>query len=191
MARLHILPIVALLMMAVAGLTGCERLRAERQAAAATAAAVAAIQRYSTASDAANQAHRDVMAAFDKANRSPNLPEYKIALRGQVLPAMATFIARLRKMPAETPELKAIHGQLVDAYEQAGREIDDFEKSLEAAEGLGRFADIRDHLQQRVKAYRESLARYYGRYRRELRLETAPEPAALAVQASATSAAVP
>lgn len=188
MARLHILPIVVLLMLAVSGATGCERLRAERKNAEATRAAVAAIQRYSTASDAANQAHRGVMAAFDKANRSPNLPEYKNALRTQVLPAMDAFIARLRTMPADTAELKAIHAQLVDAYEQARREIDDYEKSLDSAEGLGRFADIRDHLQQRVKAYREALARFYSRYRRELRLDAGPEAAALPGQASATAA---
>lgn len=154
-------------------LPNCQRMQEDRKAATELRAAAEAIQSYSRASDTANQAHKAVMDAFDKANRSPSLPEYRTALRTLVLPALDAFVAQLKAMPTGTAQLKTIHAQLVDAYVQARREIDDFEAGLHGADNLGQFADIRSHLQQRVKAYREALANYYAKYQLQLRQEPA------------------
>lgn len=173
----------------LAMLPACQKLRQERQESVQARTAGDAIQKYSQASDAANLAHKAVMDAFDKANRSSNLPDYKSALRTLVLPAMDTFLTQLRAMPTGTPELKRIHALLVDAYAQARREIDDYEAGLQSAEGLGRFTDIRTQLQQRVKAYREALAKYYAQYQRQLRLDAGPD--ATSLSSSATPSALP
>jgi hypothetical protein len=177
--------LAALAVLSTVGPLGCTKLRQEREASTQAHTAAEAIQRYSQASDAANLAHKAVMDAFDKANRSANLPDYKAALRTLVLPAMDAFLVKLRAMPTGTPELVKIHGLLVDAYTQARREIDDYEKGLQSADGLRQFTDIRTHLQQRVKAYREALAKYYGQYQRQLRLD-APDASALPGQSSPT-----
>ncbi len=163
-----------LLVLTALWLPNCQRMQEDRKAATDLRAAAEAIQRYSQASDAANQAHKAVMDAFDKANRSPNLPEYRTALRTLVLPALDAFVIKLKAMPTGTPPLKAIHAQLIEAYAQARLEIDDYEAGLRGADDLGRFGDIRSHMQQRVKAYREALAKYYAKYQRQLRQDAPP-----------------
>lgn len=166
--------------------TSCKKIQQDRAISAEMQAATAAIAAYSKASDDANQAHRDVLKAFDDANHSSNLPAYKNALRSQVLPAMDAFLAKLRQMPTGTAELKVIHGTLVGAYETARGEIGRFEADLTGSEGLGQFGAIRNKLQAGVKLYREQLDKYYAKFERKLRLEGA---APLAASATATTPA--
>lgn len=182
-ARHHILPLLLLLATA-AGTLGCEKARLERAHREEMAKIGLAIEQYSTASDAANGAHKDVIAAFAAANASANLPEYKAALRTKVLPAMDEFIARLAKMPTGNPDLKKIHDRLTEAYRRARDEIADFEKGLQDAKGLSRFDDIRAGLQRAVTTYRDQLAAYYQSHERQLRKDTGKE---LPADASATT----
>ena len=166
----------------------CKKIQQDRALSAEMQAATAAIAAYSKASDDANQAHRDVLKAFDDANHSSNLPAYKQALRSQVLPAMDAFLAKLRQMPTGTAELKVIHGTLVGAYETARSEIGRFEADLTGSDGLGQFAAIRNKLQTGVKLYREQLDKYYTKFERKLRMDGA---APLANAATPTAAAAP
>ncbi len=170
--RLALLALCALLL---AGTSGCEKARQERAHREAMAKIGTAIEKYSTASDQTNGAHRDVITAFAGANGSTNLPDYKAALRTKVVPAMDEFIAKLATMPTETPELKVIHGRLTEAYRRARDEIIDFEKGLQDPQGLRRFDEIRDGLQHAVAAYRDQLAAYYQRHERQLRRDSAKE----------------
>jgi len=164
----------------------CKKIQQDRAISAEMQAATTAIAAYSKASDDANQAHRDVLKAFDDANHCSNLPGYKNALRSQVLPAMDAFLAKLRQMPTGTAELKVIHGTLVGAYETARSEIGRFEADLTGSEGLGQFAAIRNKLQAGVKLYREQLDKYYGKFERKLRLE-GPTPLAAAATPTTTA----
>lgn len=159
------------------GAQGCAKLKAERADATAHKAALQAIQAYSTAADAASAAHAAVLAAFEKANHAANLAEYRRGLRDDVLPAMDAFLVKLRAVPTGTPDLLGIHGKLVAAYEQARREIADFERRLEDIGNLPQFASIRDQLQAAVKVYRAELTAYYGRFHRQLQVAPAPRAA--------------
>lgn len=153
---------------------GCAKLQAERAESAAHKAAVQAIQAYSAAADAASAAHAAVLAAFEKANHGANLADYRRGLREEVLPAMDVFLIKLKAVPTATGELRGIHGKLIAAYEQARREIAEFERRLDDIGGLTQFASIRDQLQVAVKAYRSELTAYYGRFHRQLQVAPAP-----------------
>ena len=194
--------ITLVLLVALTSFGGCKKVQADRQLTAAEKAANSAIEKYSTASAAANAAHQSVLQSFEQANHASDLTLYKQALREKVLPAMDAFVERLKTMPTETPELKRIHGELLSAYQTARGEIDAFEKELQSVDGLARFGDIRSRLQTGVRTYRESLAAYYAANKRQLKLDarasdgsaqtsTAPTPtsaqASLAPTASATS----
>lgn len=156
------------------GALGCSKVQADRAESAANKAALQAIQAYSAAADGASAAHATVLAAFEKANHGANLADYRRGLREDVLPAMDAFLVKLKAVPTATGELRGIHGKLVAAYEQARREIDEFERRLEDIGGLPQFATIRDHLQVAVKAYRTELTAYYGRFHRHLQVAPAP-----------------
>jgi len=166
------------LSVAPVALGACAKAREDRARREAAAQVGQAIEAYSRASDAANNAHRDVIAAFAAANASGNLPDYKAALRTRVLPALDEFVARLAKMPADTPELKAIHARLIEAYRRARDDVAEFERTLSDPRGLAQFDAIRARLQGAVVAYRNALADYYKRHDRQLRVDGAREPAA-------------
>ncbi len=167
----------------------CQKARQERGQVAANQAALAAIGAYSAASDHANAAHKAVMDAFEKANHSANLAEYRASLQSQVLPALAAFIAQLQAMPTGTADLKRIHGLLVAAYQQADQQLRAFEASLDSPQGLGRFAEIRSQLQNGVKTYRDELSNYYKKFQRQLRVEAGPAPATSVAAPSAVTQA--
>ncbi len=185
--RLRVLITVACL--ATAALSGgCKKVQADRQLTAAEKQANAAIEKYSAASAEANAAHQAVLQSFEQANHAGDITLYKQALREKVLPAMDAFVERLKKMPTETPELKRIHGELLEAYQQARGEIDAFERDLQGVDGLGRFADIRGRLQTGVRGYREALAAYYAANKRQLKVD-ARAPASVTAPAAATPTA--
>jgi hypothetical protein len=151
--------------------TACEKVSRDRARVAALEQAQGAIERYSAASRAANGVHGEVLAAFQKANKSASLPDYRAAIQRDVLPAMDRFIERLRAMPTGTTELERVHGSLVTAYSEARADLAAYADALEGARDLARFAPIRERLQQRVGAYRSDLAAYYRDHNRQLRLE--------------------
>lgn len=160
----------ALLCLVLAGAwTGCERFSGERAAVQERKAAVAAIKAYSSATDDANRAHAAVVAAFSRANRASALPAYKAALRQEVLPALDGFVAALERMPTATPELARVHGALVDAYKAGRKDLAAFAEALQSRDDLGRFAQIRDALQEGFARYQRELAAYYERYRTRLK----------------------
>lgn len=147
---------------------GCKRIAEDRARSEATAKAVAAIEAYSVASVAANDAHRAVVVEFAAANRSTNLADYRRALRERVLPAMDGFVQRLRTMPAATADLAAVHARLITAYDKARRDIATFEAELKSPTDLPRFDRIRTELQDAVKAYQQGLRAYYASHDRQL-----------------------
>ena len=150
---------------------GCKKVAADAQLSAAEKAANQAIEAYSAASAEANSAHQAVLQSFEVANHAQDLTQYKTLLRDNVLPAMDAFIARLEKMPTGTPELKTVHAQLVDAYKTARTELAAFEAELTGTDGLARFGEIRSRLQSGVRTYREALAAYYTKNKRQLKLD--------------------
>jgi hypothetical protein len=156
------------------GLAGCQRLADDRNRSEAYRAAVAAIDQYSTASAAANDAHRAVLSAFAAANDSKNLPDYKRALRERVLPAMDAFVKRLQAMPTGTPELAAVHAKLTDGYRKARDAIAEFERGLASPSELQRFDTIRAGLQAAAQNYETALHAYYHRHGRQLAGARAP-----------------
>lgn len=171
-ARLpHFAAFAAFAVLLALALSGCEKPVEDRQRAAALQQTQAAIGAYSQASQAANSLHSEVIGAFVKANQSPSLPDYRDAMKRDVLPAMDRFIERLQAMPAGTPDLEQIHGGLLSAYKDARSELAAYADSLETAKDLARFGPIRERLQQRVAAYRSDLDAYYRRHNRQLRLE--------------------
>lgn len=197
-------PLVAAALMAllVAGAgTGCEKARQERAEREVKTQIATAIERYSSASDSANVTHKEVIDAFAAANASTSVPDYKAALRTKVLPAMDDFVNKLAAIPTETAELKAIHGQLTEAYRRARDEIAEFEQALATAAELGKFDTIRATLQRAVADYRTKLTQYYRLHDRQLRVDavrpaeaptlTAPVavPVATPLPASATQSA--
>lgn len=169
---------------------GCKKVAADRQLTAAEKQANTAIEKYSAASAEANSAHQAVLKSFEEANHAGDLSQYKQALRDKVLPAMDAFVARLKSMPTDTPELKRIHGELLDAYQTARTEIEAFERELAGVDGLARFGEIRSRLQTGVRTYRESLAAYYAANKRQLKVDAKPEAAA-GTAAAATPTAAP
>lgn len=173
----------------LAALPACDRVQQERKETAALKQELAAIQAYSAASEQANAAHRNVIAAFETANRSANLPDYRRVLREQVMPRMDAFLARLAAMPTGTETLRRIHVQLTADYRKARDDIAAYEKTLDNADGLGRFVPIRDALQAGVRTYRKDLDTYYRAHDRQLRLDAAaPQGATSSVAATATAA---
>lgn len=160
---------------ALFGLQACSKAREDRTRLAELQAGAQAIESYSAATDRANAAHREVMAAFALANASTNLTDYKAALRTKVLPAMDAFIEKLAAMPAATAELKRIHGGLTEGYRRSRDAIAEFERSLQDPAGLAKFDAIRDQLQRDVREYGEQLAKYYAAHSRQLRLESGKE----------------
>ena len=185
--RLRVLITVsALVALSLAG--GCKKIQTDRELTAAEKQANAAIEGYSAASAAANAAHQAVLQSFEQANHASDLTLYKQALREKVLPAMGAFVERLQKMPTGTPELKRIHGELLESYQQARGEIEAFERDLQGVDGLARFGDIRSRLQTGVRNYREALAAYYAANKRQLKLDARAETAAPAAVTEATSA---
>ncbi len=187
---------VAVLCLAVAAamtLTACEKVEADRARTAEAQRAQSAIQRYSQASQEANGLHGEVIEAFQRANRSASLPDYRDAITREVLPSMDRFIDRLRAMPTGTPELETIHGALVAAYSEARSDLASYVEGLQTAADLKRFEPIRERLQKRIAAYRSDLDAYYRAYNRTLKLETAEgasaERKAAAPPAAATATA--
>lgn len=174
-------PIVA----ALALLLGCDRVDEDRDKVAARQKAQVAISAYSEASKAANGLHGEVIAAFQRANASASLADYREAMRREVQPAMDRFIERLQAMPVGTPELVRIHGGLITAYRDARNELSAYGDELQTAQDLARFAPIRERLQQRVAAYRSDLEAYYGSQERQLKVE----PAAVGGPEAATATA--
>lgn len=168
---------------------GCAKAKEDRARSEAVAKAAAAIERYSQASDSANNAHRAVMKAFADANRSTNLSDYKSSLRNEVLPRMREFIGLLEAMPTDTAELKGIHGKLIEGYRRARDDIADFERGLEDPSGLAKFDVIRADLQQAVRAYKTALDSYYAMHKRQLRMDGGAEAAASSAEATPTAAA--
>lgn len=188
---------IALALALFGGSAGCKKVSEDAKVSAAERAANAAIEKYSAASAQANGAHSAVLQSFDVANHAQDISQYKQLLREKVLPAMDAFVARLESMPTETPEIKQIHAQLVDAYKTARVELDAFESELHGTDGLARFGEIRSRLQSGVRTYREALAAYYAANRRQLKLdapakpETAPSATAPAGGATPTTASAP
>ena len=178
--------------LAFAAVGGCKKVQADRQLTAAEKQANTAIEKYSAASAEANAAHQAVLQSFEQANHASDLTLYKQALREKVLPAMDSFVERLKKMPTETPELKRIHSELLDAYQMARGEIDAFERELDGVDGLAKFGDIRSRLQTGVRTYRESLAAYYAANKRQLKLDgrTAESTSHAPEAATPTAAAI-
>lgn len=170
----HIAALAILILATLVG--GCGEAKADRERAEAARKAEAAIAAYSAASQEANALHGEVIRQFGKANAATNLPDYREAMRRDVLPAMDRFVARLKGMPVNTPELKRIHGGLITAYADARRDIATFVDQLQSARDLSRFGVIRKRLQQRVGAYQSDLAAYYKNWNRKLR-DGAPKPA--------------
>lgn len=181
--------IIVSAVLALALPSGCKKVQADRQLTAAEKQANGAIEKYSTASAEANAAHQAVLQSFEQANHANDISQYKQALRDKVLPAMDAFIARLKTMPTETPELKRIHGELLDAYQTARGEIDAFEQELAGVDGLARFGDIRSRLQTGVRTYREALAAYYAANKRQLKLDAGSAQAAAPTAPTPTTAA--
>ena len=192
----------ALLVMVLAplSLSGCGDAKADRERTEAAKKAQVAIAAYSAASQEANNLHGEVIRQFAKANSATNLPDYREAMRRDVLPAMDRFVARLKGMPVDTPQLKRIHGGLINAYTDARKDIAAFVDQLQTARDLERFAAIRKRLQQRVGAYQSDLAAYYKNWNRQLRggaslpsdgPGTAPAPGAPAAPAAATATVAP
>lgn len=164
---------IALLLLAFcATVPACEKVEADRARTAEAQRAQSAIQRYSLASQEANGLHGEVIEAFQRANRSASLPDYRDAITREVLPSMDRFIDRLRAMPTGTPELETIHGALVAAYSEARSDLASYVEGLQTAADLKRFEPIREHLQKRIAAYRSDLDAYYRAYNRTLKLET-------------------
>lgn len=176
--KLPMLHLWLLLLLLLAG-GGCKKVEKDRALSAAERQANNAIEAYSAASAEANAAHQAVLQSFESANRASDLSLYKAALREKVLPAMDAFVTRLKTMPTGTPELKRIHGQLLDAYMMAREEIAAFEHELNSVDGLQRFGEIRSRLQSGVRTYRESLAAYYSANKRQLKLDAPPAAANL------------
>jgi hypothetical protein len=141
---------------------------------------VAAIDHYSAQAQAATQAHGTVLAAFSRAAKASNLPDYKAAVRTQVLPAMDEFLRTLAAVRANTPELQAIHARLLAAYAQARQEVDAFEAGLTEAAGLRAFEAVRTRLHNAVDAYRRELSAYCAANQHAL----APIPLVTAVSAT-------
>lgn len=170
-------------------LLACQRLAEDRTRSEAYRAAVAAIDRYSTASSAANDAHRAVLSAFAAANESKNLPDYRRALRERVLPAMEAFVQRLQAMPTGTPELAAVHAKLTTGYRKARDAIAEFERGLQSPAQLQRFDAIRAALQAAAVDYEAALQAYYQRHGRQLAGIGAPADAATPAATPATPSA--
>ena len=172
-------------------LVGCGQAKKDREKTAALRATQKAIADYSSASEKANGLHGEVIAQFQRANQSKDLEEYRASLRRDVLPAIGKFVSMLKMMPVGTPELKRIHGGLVKAYQQAGKQITEFTDRLQTAQDLKRFTDIRNELQQSVAKYQKELGAYYVQYNRRLHLaeEPAKAPAATPKAAPAPQAA--
>lgn len=167
----------------LAAMGGCGEAKADRERAEAARKAQVAIASYSAASQEANNLHGEVIRQFAKANGATNLPDYREAMRRDVLPAMDRFVTRLKGMPTGTPQLKRIHGGLINAYTDARKDINAFVDKLQTARDLERFAAIRKRLQRRVAAYQSDLAAYYKNWNRQLRdgakpaaAEPAPTP---------------
>ena len=93
-------------------------------------------------------------------------------------------------MPAGTPQLKRIHGGLINAYTDARKDIALFVDKLQTARDLERFAVIRKRLQRRVAAYQSDLAAYYKNWNRQLR-DGAKSPATSPSGAPAPASATP
>jgi hypothetical protein len=165
------------------GAVACDKVDEDRAQSEAVAKAHAAIAAYSEAAQAANGLHGEVIDAFQRANRSSSLPDYRDAIRKEVLPAMDRFIERLRAMPTGTPDLDRIHGGLVKAYSEARDQLASYADNLNAAANLSEFQPIREQLRQRVAAYRGDLEAYYRGQNRQLR----NEPAAPAAEATRTA----
>jgi len=155
-----------------ASTAGCDKIRSDRAEATQTREAQAAINAYSKASERVNGLHGDIIQAFGRANQANNLPDYREALREDVVPAMERFIARLEQMPTGSSELQHIHLSLVSAYRKALGEIQTFVHDLREPKDLPGFNTIRDHLQQGVALYNRDLDAYYRRFRRALRFES-------------------
>ncbi|MSP90959.1 MAG: hypothetical protein EXR79_04015 [Myxococcales bacterium] len=165
----------------------CKRIAEDRARSAAARQAVSAIESYSAASLAANEAHRAVVVEFAAANRSTNLADYRRSLRERVLPAMDGFVQRLRAMPAATPDLATVHARLVTAYDKARRDIATFEAELMSPADLPRFDRIRTDLQEAVKAYQQGLRTYYASHDRQLASDRAAGADATPVPVPATA----
>lgn len=138
----------------------CDKVETDRAHSQALHVAVAAIDHYSAQAQAATQAHGTVLAAFARAAKASNLPDYKAAVRTQVLPAMDEFLRTLAAVRADTPELQAIHARLLAAYAKARQEVDAFEAGLTEAAGLRAFEPVRTRLHRAVDAYRSELSAY-------------------------------
>jgi hypothetical protein len=161
--------------------TGCKKIEEDRARSLHKERAKKAIVDYSAASTKTNDLHGRVIASFSAANRSPNLPDYRAAMRTLVVPAMQNYIGHLETMPTQTPDLERIHLGLVAAYRQALAEIELFVRDLRSPSDLEKFDRIRDALQARIVIYDNELHQHYQQYGHELRYEqdkANPKPAA-------------
>ena len=173
--------------------TGCQKVEEDRARSVQIEQAKQAITAYSEASAKTNDLHGRVIASFAVANRSKNIPDYRDAMRSNVVPAMQKYIGHLETMPTETPDLERIHLGLVAAYRQALAEIELFVRDLLSHSDLDQFDRIRDGLQARIVIYDNELHQYYQQYGHELRYaakKAPPQPAEVApVQPAQTATA--
>lgn len=155
--------LVALLMMS---LSGCDQTGAERDR--RVIVEQQAIVQYSAKVPDADRHQGAFADEWRKVNELKELKAYKEGMATKVLPALETYVAVLKMMPAETADLKRIHGLMTAGYDDAVVAFKAFLADLDDSSVEAKYRVLLEAMEKVSHAerrYQKDLATYYAKNR--------------------------
>ncbi|GMV43890.1 MAG: hypothetical protein AMXMBFR64_56060 [Myxococcales bacterium] len=147
--------------------SGCERIRAALEERQELTAEQRAIQAYSDATPAVNQAQGRFVQVWELAVKNEQVEPLRAAIEKDVDPALDAYVEALRGMPATTPDLARIHGLLVSAYSKLQADVKVFREALSEEnrkEPVDALIAQLDELTKAEDTYRRELKSYYEKH---------------------------
>jgi hypothetical protein len=130
-----------------------------------------AIVQYSAKVPDADRHQTAFAAEWRKINEIKELRAYKAGMATKVLPALETYVAVLKMMPAESDELKRIHALMTAGYDQAVVAFKAFLEDLEDDNVEVKYRALLEAMEKVSHAerrYQKDLATYYAKNRVQL-----------------------
>jgi hypothetical protein len=152
-------------------LPGCEGITGPSEAERKIAAEQAVIKRYSDEVPKVDALLATFLGAWKSANEKKELKAYKEDIEANVLPALDRFVAAAAAMPADSPELAAIHAPLVTAYKAAQAAHLAFVKNVTETTMDVEYAKVlaaMDDVSKAEEVYLAALSAYYKANRVDL-----------------------
>lgn len=155
-----------LMVLMLVSLSGCDQTAAERDR--RVAVEQQAIVQYSAKVPDADRHQGAFADEWRKINELKELKAYKAGMATKVLPALETYVAVLKMMPAQTEDLKRIHGLMTEGYDDAVVAFKAFLADLDDSNVEAKYRVLLEAMEKVSHAerrYQKDLATYYAKNR--------------------------